>query len=1058
MAEVLGSFVSALISSAVDKISVQELKDFFRGYKIDDQILQNLKMHLLSVSTVLSDAEEKQFCDPYVKEWVDKLKNTAYDADDLLDEIVTKGKYKARGFAPSLNVFSERPQSRVEDIVERLKTLVEFIDILGLKKGGIGKSLSYVSATTSLVDESRVYGRTVDKEKIIDFLLSENSNNVGVAVGAIVGMRGIGKTTLAQVLYNNERVMNHFQSRSWASVSESMDMHEITKQVLESFMLCQYKGEGVIQRDWLPVATFNAIQVLLKHTLTRKRFLLVLDGFEHDNYLDWDNFLKPFQSAKCGSKIILTTRSTRVATGIRADLTHSLPFLSHEDSWELFWYHAFMAKTPNQRSCDLIEAGNKIVKRCEGLPLALITLGSLLYSKEDNEEWENVSKSTLVDLSRGKRNIFSELISSYVDLPSHLKQCFAFCAIYPRDVIIDKWKLIYLWMAEGVLPRTPGKRMEEIGEECFEELVSNSFLRCISQENYLMHNLMHELSECVAGDFCYKLDDSDPKTIEMNSVRHISYLQGVYEKDETFETYDNCTLLRTFLPFNYIPFVDRTPICASIPAMLSKTKKLRVLSLARYDTRIFPDSVGGLMYLRYLDLSNTLISSLPDSICSFYNLETLLLVRCTHLKLLPSKISNLINLRQLDISDSGVEKMPANFGKLKCLQLLPCFVVGDDGGSNVSELGELSGLHGSLSIVNLQNVLTGEEASNAGLNKKKNLHEVTFNWTSATHNQQSENMVIDKLNPHPKLRRLKIYGFGGDKFPSWQLESSSISSGHRSESESLTLLKELYIEKCPNLTGKLPDNLPSLTKLVIKSCPTLQDSMPWVPRLRELNITSCETFVSLPEAMMKGNQDIESIIIESCPSLVSIPTNDMSRTISCLKISWCGKLELFPQVENSHCYHVLQRLHLKRSCDSLAVFQFSLFPKLEDLSIEDCPALETFLSTANILPSLQKLNLKGCTKLVLFSQGDFPAMPSLTSIQLNGLSNLTSLENIGMNCLTSLKTLKIEDCINLGSLPPVSSLVHLNIKSCPILKKECESDTGKYKSMVSLIHNTVIED
>ncbi|GAU13877.1 hypothetical protein TSUD_262040 [Trifolium subterraneum] len=164
----------------LDRISVQEFKGFFKGKnRIDDQVLQDFKKHLLSVSTVLSDAEKKQFVDPYVKEWVDKLKNTVYEADDLLDDIVTKGKYKARGFAPSLNVLSERPQTRPEDIVERLKTIVELIEMLGLKEGGTGKPLN-VSATTSLVDETLVYGRNTDKEKIINFLLSENSNKVGV--------------------------------------------------------------------------------------------------------------------------------------------------------------------------------------------------------------------------------------------------------------------------------------------------------------------------------------------------------------------------------------------------------------------------------------------------------------------------------------------------------------------------------------------------------------------------------------------------------------------------------------------------------------------------------------------------------------------------------------------------------------------------------------------------------------------------------------------------------------------------------------------------------------
>jgi len=430
MAEALGSFAFSLVSTAQERIYGKELKDIFKGNHINEGDLQNLKILLLSVATVLSDAEEKQFNDPCVKEWVDKLKNSSYDADDLLDEIVTKARHYTSDYALSLNPFSERLQSKVEGIVERLRSLVEFKDILGLKEGGVGKLHSVASATTSLVDEHRVYGRNDGKVKITDFLLSDNSNKVEVPVVAIVGMEGVGKTTLAQILYNDARVMNHFQSRSWVSVSKKLNIHEITKEVLESFNLCQSN-----------VNDFNGLQIQLKDILERKRFILVLDGFENESYLDWDIFQRPFVLANRGSRIIVTTRSKRVATSTRADLSNSLPFLSDEATRKVFSSHAFKQNS-NEQSHVLTEIGQKIVQRCGGLPLAAVTLGSLLRSKEDNEESENVCNSTLWDLSRGKINIFSALISSYTHLPSYLKRCFSYCTIFPRghmelDIFMD---------------------------------------------------------------------------------------------------------------------------------------------------------------------------------------------------------------------------------------------------------------------------------------------------------------------------------------------------------------------------------------------------------------------------------------------------------------------------------------------------------------------------------------------------------------------------------------------------------------------------------------------
>jgi len=187
--------------------------------------------------------------------------------------------------------------------------------------------------------------------------------------------------------------------------------------------------------------------------------------------------------------------------------------------------------------------------------------------------------------------------------------------------------------------------MEDIGEECFEELVSKTFFHHTS-DYYSMHNLMHELAQCVAGEFCYKLDDSNPSSFTEGSVRYVSYLQGIYDNFEQFEIYSHCEQLMTFLPFKFSPVDDLESIITSaVKKLLSKPKHLRVFSLARYPIDLLPNSIGDLMHLRYFDFSETPILSLPDSIVSLYNLETLLLAGCTKLTLLPSNTSKLVNLR-----------------------------------------------------------------------------------------------------------------------------------------------------------------------------------------------------------------------------------------------------------------------------------------------------------------------------------------------------------------------------------------------------------------------------
>ena len=307
-----------------------------------------------------------------------------------------------------------------------------------------------------------MYGRDDNKEKIVQFLLSHNASGNKIGVIALVGMGGIGKTTLAKLVYNDRRVVEFFDLKAWVCVSEEFDVVRITKTIVKAI------DSGASDDNDL-----NLLQGKLKERLTRKKFLLVLDDLWNENYNNWDMLQTPFTVGLNGSKIIVTTRSDKVASVMRSVRIHRLGQLSFDDCWSLFAKHAF-ENGDSSLHPELQEIGKEIVKKCKGLPLAAKTLGGALFSELRVEEWENVLNSETWDLPNDE--ILPALRLSYSFLPSHLKQCFAYCSIFPKDYEFEKENLILVWMAQGFLDQSASKKtMEKVGDGYFCDLVSRSF-------------------------------------------------------------------------------------------------------------------------------------------------------------------------------------------------------------------------------------------------------------------------------------------------------------------------------------------------------------------------------------------------------------------------------------------------------------------------------------------------------------------------------------------------------------------------------------------------------
>ncbi|XP_058106372.1 putative disease resistance protein RGA3 [Magnolia sinica] len=721
--------------------------------------IKKLSRMFTLIKAVLKDAETRQGKDEAVKIWLQNLKGVAYDVEHILDEWMTEAlrsqapnggdgscfsKMKVRSFLSPITCFKHvvlrhKIGSRIKEVRGRLHDIAEEKNQLGLRAdSGEGERVDSElrwgeRETSSLLDQTSVIGREGEKNEVLVLLLQE-ATEVPMVI-SIVGMGGLGKTTLAQLVYNDEVVKRHFDVRMWHR------LHCI---------------------------------------LQAKKFLLVLDDVWSKDSQQWEKLRLPLQDGALGSRIIVTTRIEDVACMMGStDHMHKLAVLSDEDCWLLFRSKALEHRSEEECS-QLEEIGRQIVKKCGGVPLAAKTIGSVMHSRRTRSQWELVLRSEMWNSGDFFEGILPALLLSYYDLPPALKQCFAYFSIFPKDWRIWKDMIVKLWVAQGFVCSINGRGdMEEIGELYFDDLLRRSLLQDAninsdgSIEYCKMHDLVHDLAQYIAGSNCSVVEISKETSLNINNVQHSFLVDNNEGGDEADKLASISATLHKAHKLRTLP-LQHSEISKVPDKLFHHLRRLRALDFSSTHIKKLPKTVGQLKHLRYLDLSHTYIEELPEELSNCINLQTLRLNGCEKLRKLPRGMRKMISLRHLEFKGlNDLRYLPQGIGILTELRTLTKFIVGgDDQGCKCGELKHLNHLQGSLRITSLQNVRSRDEASEAELYKKQHLHALSLEYDDKGGEPLNDEMkkmeeVLESLQPHTNLKELNIEYYKGSKLPKW---------------------------------------------------------------------------------------------------------------------------------------------------------------------------------------------------------------------------------------------------------------------------------------------------
>ncbi|XP_037424951.1 disease resistance protein RPM1-like [Triticum dicoccoides] len=697
----------ALAKGVVDKASVHFAKYGTQLLELQGNMAR-VARELRVMHDVLCQMDIRNRNNQVYEGWLEEVQKVVHVMEDMVDEylylvgqehdfgfsfFLKKGFRKPRALL-SLNQIDfkvkeiERDLTHLSDTKNRWVTLIDNGDTSS--SNYIVKRANDLANISRLLDDEDLVGVDENREKLEKWLADDSKE---CSVVALLGMGGLGKTALAANVY--KKVREKFQCHAWVSISQTYSREDVLRNITKELL-----KDNINVLSSTTAMDITCVEETLSKFLKQQKYLIILDDVWTPEA--FDDLSRALPHNDKGSRVIITTREGVVAALASRGHILTMEALPEDKAWDLFCKKAFPTDANYDGHAELKPFSEEIVSKCKGLPLAIVSVGSLLRVREKTmEEWRRINNQLSWELINNSRldHVRNVLHLSFIYLPTHLKSCFLYCSLFPEDYLLRRKQLARLWSAEGFIEERGESTLEEVAEFYLKELVDRNMLQLVEMntfgrmKKFRMHDILRELAVDLCRKNCFGATYDDKCGGSLGVDRRL--VLHKLNKDN-YQPISGIHQLRTMIT------LDNSVPSSIISLLCTESRYMAVLELRGLSIEKIPAAIGDLFNLRHLSLRDSKIQMLPKSIERLSNLLTLDLYGCD-IHVLPSGIVKLKKLRHLfaervlDPDERGMRcsrgvRIPSGLGNLTNLQTLHALEARDKSLGHLGELRQLRSL------------------------------------------------------------------------------------------------------------------------------------------------------------------------------------------------------------------------------------------------------------------------------------------------------------------------------------------------------------------------------